>query len=128
MDRLCWNGETHRRLHYPDFHSVWFGKIRPKKGDTYQMLAADSFSNNQITLIKGPAGSGKTILSLGYLFSKIQTNQIDKIIVFCNTVATKDAAKLGYYPGDKNTKLLDSQIGNLLASKLGNMFEVERLI
>lgn len=46
MDRLCWTGSTHRRLNYRDFVSEWFGKVKPYKGDTYQMLLADSLSNN----------------------------------------------------------------------------------
>jgi predicted ribonuclease YlaK len=79
-------------------------------------------------MVRGPAGSGKTYMSLGYLFYKLETCKIDKIIVFCNTVATKDSAKLGFYPGTRDEKLLDSQIGNLLASKLGSKLEVERLI
>lgn len=32
------------------------------------------------------------------------------------------------YPGTRDEKLLDSQIGNLLSSKLGGKFEVEELI
>ena len=128
MDRLCWTGETHRRLSYKDFYSRQFGNVRPFKGDVYQMLLADSFANNQITMVKGPAGSGKTFMSLGFLISLLEQHKIDKIIVFCNTVATKDSAKLGYYPGSRDEKLLDSQIGNLLASKLGSKFEVERMI
>ena len=59
---------------------------------------------------------------------KNQKNKIDKIIIFCNTVATKDSAKLGYYPGTRDEKLLDSQIGNLLSSKFGGRCEVERMI
>ena len=35
VDRLCWTGETHRRLNYKDFWSHWFGTVRPLKGDTY---------------------------------------------------------------------------------------------
>ena len=128
IDRVCWTGETHRRLNYKDFWSHWFGTVRPLKGDTYQMLLADSLANNQITMVKGPAGSGKTYLSLGYLMHLLENHKIDKIIVFCNTVATKDSAKLGYYPGSRDEKLLDSQIGNLLASKFGGKIEVERLI
>ena len=128
VDRLCWTGETHRRLNYKDFQSHWFGSIRPIKGDTYQMLLADSLSNNQITMVKGPAGSGKTYMSLGYLMYQLENHKIDKIIVFCNTVATKDSAKLGYYPGSRDEKLLDSQIGNLLASKLGGKIAVEQMI
>ena len=128
VDRLCWTGETYRRLNYKDFQSHWFGSIRPIKGDTYQMLLADSLANNQITMVKGPAGSGKTYMSLGYLMYQLENHKIDKIIVFCNTVATKDSAKLGYYPGSRDEKLLDSQIGNLLASKLGSKLEVERMM
>lgn len=128
VDRLCWTGETHRRLQYMDFFSRWFGAVRPMKGDVYQMLAADSLANNQITMVKGPAGSGKTYLSLGYLLNQLHYHKIDKIIVFCNTVATKDSAKLGFYPGTRDEKLLDSQIGNLLSSKLGGKVEVERMI
>ncbi|MBP3801384.1 MAG: PhoH family protein [Clostridia bacterium] len=81
-----------------------------------------------MNLIHGKAGTGKTYLSLGYLFSLLDKGQIDKIIIFCNTIATKNSAKLGFYPGSRDEKLLDSQIGNLLASKLGSRFEVERLI
>jgi predicted ribonuclease YlaK len=68
------------------------------------------------------------LLSLGFLFSQLERHKIDKIIVFCNTIAAKNAARLGFYPGTKDEKLLDSQIGNLLISKLGGRAEVERLI
>jgi len=40
----------------------------------------------------------------------------------------KNSARLGFYPGTRNEKLLDSQIGNLLISKIGGRIEVERLI
>lgn len=128
VDRLCWTGESYRHLDYASFSSKWFGDVKPMKGDVYQAFVADSFVNNKITLVKGPAGSGKTFLSLAYLMHKLEKNQIDKIIIFCNTVATKDSAKLGFYPGTRNEKLLDSQIGNLLTSKFGGRCEVERMI
>lgn len=69
-----------------------------------------------------------TLISLGYLMSQLEANELDKIIVFCNTVATANSAKLGYLPGTRNEKLLDSQIGNLLISKFGGRDAVERLI
>ena len=62
------------------------------------------------------------------MFSLLECGKIDKIIIFCNTVATKGSAKLGFYPGSRTEKLLDSQIGNLLESKLGDRVAVERLI
>jgi predicted ribonuclease YlaK len=128
VERLCWTGEGYRHLNYSNFKSKNFGDIKPLPGDAYQSLAADSLSNNKITMLKGPAGSGKTLLALGYLFNRLDRGKIDKIIVFCNTVATKGSAKLGFLPGTRDEKLLDSQIGILLSSKLGDKMEVERLI
>lgn len=128
VDKLCWTGEGYRNLTYSTFSSRWFGDIKPLKGDEYQALLADSFVNNQITMVKGPAGTGKTFLSLGYLMHKLEKHKIDRIIVFCNTVATKNSAKLGFYPGTRDEKLLDSQIGNLLISKFGGRVAVEQMM
>ena len=128
VDKLVWTGEGYRQLKYSSFNSKWLGEVKPFKNDIYQAFAADSMINNQLTLLKGPAGSGKTYLSLGYLFSKLDKGSIDRIVIFCNTVATRNSAKLGFYPGTRDEKLLDSQIGNLLTSKIGDRLEVERLI
>lgn len=128
VDRLCWTGEKYRHLSYDTFTSNFFGNVKPMKNDVYQALVFDSLNNNQITMIKGPAGTGKTFISLGYLLHKLERHRIDKIIVFCNTVATKNSAKLGFYPGTRDEKLLDSQIGNLLISKLGGRVAVEQMI
>ena len=129
VDKLCWTGTEYRQLKYYDFPSKHFGKkMKAYPGDIYQALAVDSLFQNKITMITGPAGSGKTYLSLGFLFHKLEKSEIDKIVIFCNTVATKNSAKLGFYPGSRDEKLLDSQIGNLLVSKLGSRIEVERLI
>ena len=106
--------------------SKMFGNIKPI--DPYQELVLDSFKNNQITLVKGPAGTGKSLLSLAWLFKQLEEGRIDKIIIFCNTIATAGSAKLGYYPGSRTEKLLDSQIGNFLISKLGDRIMVEDLI
>ena len=128
VDTLCWTGFEYRHLNYKSFSSTMFGDIKPLKGDIYQAMAADSLLNNTITMLKGPAGSGKTMLSLAYLFSQMERGKIDKIVVFCNTVATKGSAKLGFYPGTRDEKLLDSQIGNLLSSKCGGRIIVEQLL
>ena len=128
IDKLCWTGEKLRPVKYYNFTSQQFGEVKPKSGDIYQVLLMDSLANNPITLVKGPAGSGKTYVSLAYLFHLLYKHKIDKIVIFCNTVATKGSAKLGYYPGSRDEKLLDSQIGNLLASKLGDKMFVEKLI
>ena len=37
----------------------------------------DSLANNQMTLVKGPAGSGKTMISLSYLFHLLEKHKIE---------------------------------------------------
>ena len=128
IDVVCWTGDEYRRLKFLNCESKWFGKVKPKSGDLQQQMVLDSFANNKLTLVKGPAGSGKTFLSLAFLFHMLDKGKIDKVVIFCNTVATKNSAKLGYYPGTRDEKLLDSQIGNMLVSKFGSRIEVERLI
>lgn len=88
----------------------------------------DALKQNKLVALRGPAGTGKSFLALGYLFDCLEHGVIDKIIIFCNTVATMGAARLGFYPGSRDEKLLDSQIGNFLASKIGGMDGVKTLI
>lgn len=93
IDRQVWTVEGYRPVSFETFDSKHFGRIKPL--DVQQQIAADSFTHNKITMIKGPAGSGKTILSLSFLFNQLEKGRIDKIIIFCNTIAAKNAAKLG---------------------------------
>lgn len=127
-DMYKWTGNAYQAIPFMKFESKMFGKIMPKGNDSYQQIAMDSLATNQITMLRGRAGTGKSLLSFGYMFSLLEQQKIDKIIIFCNTVATKGSAKLGFYPGSRTEKLLDSQIGNFLISKLGDRIQVERLI
>lgn len=127
-DMYKWDGNKYLQIPFMKFESKMFGKIMPKGNDSYQQIAMDSLATNQITMLRGRAGTGKSLLSFGYMFSLLEQQKIDKIIIFCNTVATKGSAKLGFYPGSRTEKLLDSQIGNFLISKLGDRIAVERLI
>ena len=95
IDTVVWTGMSHRHLKYGVFSSRLFGDIKPMRGDIYQACAVDSLLQNQVTMLKGAPGSGKTTLALGYLFSKLEKGQINKIVIFCNTVATRNSAKLG---------------------------------
>ena len=128
VDQLCWTGSTYRKIEYNRINSKYFGEIKAFKGDIYQALLIDSFFHNKITMVHGPAGTGKTYLSLAFLLHQLEKNKISKIVIFCNPIATKNSAKLGYYPGTRDEKLLDSQIGNLLISKFGGRYIIEELI
>lgn len=74
VDKLKWNGQKHEQIAFGNFDSRYFGKVKPYKDDPYQAILADSFITNKITLVKGPAGSGKTFLSLAYLLHKLEHN------------------------------------------------------
>ena len=128
VDTLCWTGSEFRPLKYRAFTSPWLGEIKPYKGDIHQAIAMDSLMNNKMTVIKGSAGSGKSLLSLGYLLFLLEKREIDRIIIFCNPIATRNSARLGFYPGSRTEKLLDSQIGNFLLGKLGSRIIVEQLL
>lgn len=128
IDTLCWTGTRYRKLKFKPFESKWFKEIKAKKGDVYQQCACDALLHSQISCIQGPAASGKSYLALGYLMSLLEAEEIDKIIIYVNPVPVRGAGTLGWYKGTKNEKLLDSQIGNFLVSKIGGIEEVERLI
>jgi len=127
-DIYKWTIEGYKKVIFNKIESNMFGKISPINGDPYQQCALDSLYHNQITVMRGKAGSGKSYLALGYLMSQLEKGKIDKIIIFCNTVAVRGAAKLGFYPGSREEKLLDSQIGNFLVAKLGDIIEVEKML
>lgn len=126
IDQYKYTEDGFKPVPFISFESRMFGTIKPK--DIYQRLVMDSMKKNKITVVRGAAGTGKSYLSFGYLFSKLEHHDIDKIVIFCNTVATSGSAKLGYYPGSRDEKLLDSQIGNFLSSKIGDKIMVEDLI
>lgn len=127
-DMFRWTGETHVKVDYKSFKSMMFDTVKAKNGDVYQKLAFDSLANNKITMLHGPAGTGKSYIAMAYMFKLLESHKIDKIIVFTNPCATTGAAKLGFYPGTRDEKLLDSQIGNMLGAKLGDKMMLERML
>ena len=126
VDVRRWDGEEFIALKDKMPKTNQFGVVKAK--DVYQRMAIDSMNQNQITMVKGAAGTGKTYLALSALFAMLEKHDIDKIIVFCNPVATAYSARLGFYPGSKDEKLMDSTIGNILISKIGDINGVEYLI
>lgn len=126
VDTWVWTKEGFRNLSAKKIDSVALGKFKPM--DEYQRCVVDALSNNQMVMIKGKAGSGKSLIALSYAMSMIEKGKYDKLLVFVNPVATKNSAKLGFYPGTKDEKLCDSQAGNMLSSKFGDRLMLEQLI
>lgn len=118
IDILKWNGDKLVALNDRNINSKWFGKLKPQ--DAQQRMAIDSLNSNQLTVIRGLPGSGKSLLGLGYLFSLLEKHEIERIYIFANPIPVADAGKIGFLPGSKNDKILESSIGNFLTAKLGD--------
>jgi len=126
IDKFRWDGYEYQPTFNKTLKTVMFGNFKPK--DVYQCCAIDSLFNNQITMIKGKAGTGKSLIALTYALYMMERNKADKLIIFCNTVGSKNAAKLGFYPGSRTEKLLDSSVGSMLTSKFGDRYVVDTWI
>lgn len=107
-------------------NSIFFGNVKAQ--DSYQRIAMDALAESQVCMLRGPAGSGKSYLALASLMSKLDKNEISKIIIFCNPIAAEGAGKIGFLPGSKDEKLSDAQIGNFLIGKFGNRAALERFL
>lgn len=126
VDHYLWDGNKYQEVIWQNIESKMMGDVRPK--DAYQRIAFDSINRNQITVLRGRAGSGKSLIGLSYFFQELEKGNIDKILMFVNPVATKDSCKFGFLPGNLTEKILDSQIGNFLKTKIGDMSMVEKLV
>lgn len=126
VDAWRFNGLEMVALDVKPIRSNMFGKLKAK--DFYQQCALDSFYNNQITVIKGRAGSGKSFLAMNFLFSQLEKDKIDKIIMFINDAPVRNANLHGFLPGTLTEKLCESQIGNFLMGKFGDKMAITQLI
>mgnify|MGYP001481525134 CR=1 FL=1 len=126
VDCFRWTGNKYTKLTEVYPNTDLLGKFKCK--DIYQKAALDSLQNNSITMIRGKAGSGKSLVALSYILHQLEKGKIDKLVIFSNPFATLGSQGLGFYKGDKNQKLLQSSIGNLLMSKLGDIKQVEAMI
>lgn len=106
--------------------SMYLGKIKPL--DDHQTCLVDSLYDNQMTMVRGKPGSGKSLLSLAYAMSEIEKGTYNKLIILSNPVSSKNSARLGFYPGTRTEKILDSFVGSMLSSKFGGMEGIYQLI
>lgn len=127
VDKLKWDGETYQTVRSKPFKSNMFGNLKPL--DDIQAFAMDSIANNDITVLYGKAGSGKTTLPLNFIMQEIEKGRYKKCYMVYSYEPLKGAKVLGFEKGDHVTKLIYSAaIGNILASKFGDMQQVEYMI
>lgn len=122
-----WNGQEHVPVTPMSFKSDNFGTIKPY--DDIQLCACDSIANNQITMLYGRAGSGKTLLPMAYASAMMDKGKYNNITFVYSYDTLRGAKDLGYEKGDHTTKLLNyGAIGGILSTKYGDMYEVEKKI
>lgn len=127
VDKLKWNGEMYQTIRNKPFKSNMFGTLKPL--DDIQSFAMDSINTNDITVLYGKAGSGKTTLPLNYIMQEIEKGRYKKCYMVYSYEPLKGAKTLGYEKGDHVTKLIYSaSIGNILASKFGDLQQVEYML
>lgn len=127
VDKLKWNGEMYCAIRSKPYKSNMFGTLKPL--DEIQSFAMDSINTNDITVLYGRAGSGKTTIPLNYIMQEIEKGRFKKCYIIYSYEPLKGAKTLGFEKGDHITKLLQSaSIGNILASKFGDIQQVERMI
>lgn len=127
VDKLKWDGEMYQTIRNKPFKSNMFGTLKPL--DDIQSFAMDSINTNDITVLYGKAGSGKTTLPLNYIMQEIEKGRYKKCYMVYSYEPLKGAKTLGYEKGDHVTKLIYSaSIGNILASKFGDLQQVEYML
>lgn len=123
IDAFKWDGNYLHRVNPKGFTTSMFGKFKPY--DHYQKIAVDSILNNQLTSLKGKAGSGKSLIALNTAWHLIERQKYDRLIIFSNPSKVRNAESLGFYKGSRTDKLLDSQLGIMLGSKFGDEMAVQ---
>ena len=78
--------------------------VKPRNIEQAMALFLLDYDNTDITILTGPAGSGKTLLALAYgLHAVIEENRYNKIIVARSTPPM--AEDIGFLPGTEEEKM-----------------------
>lgn len=124
FDVLVWTGEYLESIYRNNAKTLslpetsHFGKKLIAR-DQYQSMAIDSLNRNQVTMIRGGAGSGKTLLALNYAWSRVEKKNEARLVIFFNPAPSKDSIEMGFFKGDMISKALQSSLGAMLKSKFG---------
>lgn len=75
--------------------------IAPRNANQARMVK--SFSENDLTLALGPAGTGKTYIAIALAVAALKNKQVKRIIL--SRPAVEAGEKLGFLPGDMKDKI-----------------------
>lgn len=98
------------------FSSSYIPEVRPK--NFRQAIAMDSLKNNPLTALTGKAGTGKSYLSFAYIMEQIDKYD-RKIYIVTDNIPLRGSSTFGLKKGDIITKILQSNLGNIIKSKIG---------
>ena len=82
-------------------YSVTGKPIKPRSENQKKLV--ESFTNNDMIFATGPAGSGKTYVSIALAVKALKNKEIRKIIL--SRPAVEAGEKLGFLPGDMKDKI-----------------------
>ncbi|UUV46951.1 ribonuclease [Bacillus phage vB_BanS-Thrax5] len=127
LDIAKWTGSMTKSLRDSQgklgakFRTNQFGDFQPF--DEQQIMAVDSIRNNQLTILRGRAGSGKSLITLNTAWRMVEEEGY-KLVMFVNPTPLREAQELGFYKGDRMEKLMQSAVGTMLKSKFGDEEEI----
>ena len=102
--KLYKSGEIDLKSNLDITHVIYYGRkgaIGPRtKG---QSIYLESVINNDIVFGIGPAGTGKTFLSMAFALSSLEKKEVERIIL-CRP-AVEAGENLGFLPGDLKEKV-----------------------
>ena len=131
VDIMVWTGGWLESIYKPYRNNRTIPQTssfqRVESKDHYQAMVIDSLYRNQVTMVRGRAGSGKTLLALSYAWNLIEKKD-GRLVIFFNPAPSRDSITMGFNKGSKIEKAMQSSLGSMLKSKFGDEYEVERLI
>ena len=126
IEKYVYDGGYYVSYKTPKWRCSQMGNFEPY--DVYQQSAMNALDNNNFVMLRGKAGTAKTLLALTYAFKEMENHSYDKLIIFSNDIPTKGAFYHGLVKGTLEDKLFDSTIGGIMSSKLGSEQQLEAML
>ena len=76
---------------------------KPKTYNQYKYFTALNKNEDNIVVVTGPAGTGKTLIACNTAINNLKSNKIEKIIITRPVVSVEE--EIGFLPGNLNKKM-----------------------